>query len=139
MSDTKVVLDTNALLISIGRRSRFRPIFDGLLSGKFNIVISNEILTEYVEILERKANIIVANNIAQALIHSRNVEKIEVSYKWNLIADDPDDNKFVDCAIAGRVKYVVTNDRHFLILKNISFPKVDIISVEEFLNEVEQL
>lgn len=72
------------------------------------------------------------------MIQLRNVEKIEVSYKWNLITDDPDDNKFVDCAIAGRVKYVVTNDRHFAILKDIPFPKVEIISIKDFLEEIEE-
>lgn len=139
MSELRVVLDTNALLISIGRKSKFRPIFDNLLNGKIQLIVTNEILLEYVEILERKANAIVANNIAEVLIQLRNVEKIEISYKWNLITEDPDDNKFVDCAVAGRVKYVVTNDRHFSNLKKIPFPKVDVISIQDFLEEVEKL
>ena len=137
MSKLRVVLDTNALLISIARKSRYRPIFDAILSNKIELVITNEILNEYVEIIERKANSIVATNIAETLIQLKNVEKIEVYYKWNLIYDDQDDNKFVDCAIAGRVKYVVTNDRHFSILKNIAFPKVDIISIQQFLKELD--
>ena len=138
MNKIRVVLDTNALLVSIGRKSKFRPIFDNLLNGKIQLIVTNEILTEYVEVIERKTNSIVANNIAEVLIQLRNVEKIEVSYKWNLITDDPDDNKFVDCAIAGRVKYVVTNDRHFAILKDIPFPKVEIISIKDFLEEIEE-
>ena len=137
MNKIRVVLDTNALLVSIGRKSKFRPIFDNLLNGKIQLIVTNEILTEYVEVIERKTNSIVANNIAEVLIQLRNVEKIEVSYKWNLITDDPDDNKFVDCAIAGRVKYVVTNDRHFAILKDIPFPKVEIISIKDFPEEIE--
>lgn len=51
----------------------------------------------------------------------------------------PDDNKFVDCAIAGRVKYVVTKDKHFSILKDIPFPKVEIISIDDFLEELKVL
>lgn len=138
MSKLRVVLDTNVLLVSIARKSKYRPIFDALQEGKFQAIISNEILSEYVEIIERKTNAIVAHNIAESIINLPNVEKIEVSYKWNLISVDPDDNKFVDCAIAGRVKYVVTNDKHFNILKEISFPKIDIISIEEFLKEIEE-
>ena len=136
MSKLRVVLDTNVLLVSIARKSKYRPIFDSLLEGRFQAVISNEILTEYIEIIERKANVFVATNIAESITNLPNVEKIEISYKWNLITTDPDDNKFVDCAIAGRVKYVVTDDKHFNILKEIPFPKVDIISIEEFLEEL---
>lgn len=139
MSDTRVVLDTNALLISIGKKSQYRPIFDSLINGDINIVVTNEIISEYIEIIERKANAIVASNIAELLIQLRNVEKIEVSYKWNLITEDPDDNKFVDCAIAGRVKYVVTNDKHFSILEDIPFPKVDVVSIDDFLKEIKKL
>jgi len=124
MSKLRVVLDTNAFLVSISRKSKFRTIFDSLLSSKIQLVISNEILMEYVEIIEQKANATVANNIAELLINRKNVEKIEISYKWNLIVEDFDDNKFVDCAVAGRAKYNVTNDRHFAILKNIPFPKL---------------
>ena len=46
--------------------------------------------------------------------------------------------RFVDCAIAGRVKYIVTNEKHFNIVKNIPFSKVDIISIDDFLKELER-
>lgn len=138
MNNVRVVLDTNVLLISIARQSKYHPIFKGILNNDFEIVISNEIISEYIEILERKANTTVATNVIEFLINLPNVEKIEVSFRWNLIEQDPDDNKFVDCAIAGRVKYVVTNDQHFNVLKTIPFPKVDIISIDEFLNEIKK-
>lgn len=63
-----------------------------------------------------------------------NVTLIKVYYNWSLIEKDPDDNKFVDCAIAGNAKFIATNDNHFNILKNIGFPKVDIVNSDEFLN-----
>ncbi len=138
MSELRVVLDTNTLLVSIARKSKYRPIFTSLLEGHFQAIITNEILSEYVEIIERKANAIVAHNIAESIANLPNVEKIEISYKWNLITTDPDDNKFVDCAIAGRVKYVVTDDKHFNVLKDIPFPNVDVISIDEFLEEIQK-
>ena len=52
----RVVIDTNVLLVSISTKSRYRPIFDALLEGKYQLAISNEILSEYMEVLERKAN-----------------------------------------------------------------------------------
>jgi predicted nucleic acid-binding protein len=53
-------------------------------------------------------------------------------FKWNLISDDPDDNKFVDCAINAGADYIVTNDKHFNILKDIDFPKINIIDIDTF-------
>jgi predicted nucleic acid-binding protein len=45
--------------------------------------------------------------------------KTEIYFRWNLIQADSDDNKFVDCAISARVRFIVTNDNHFKELKNI--------------------
>jgi predicted nucleic acid-binding protein len=50
-----------------------------------------------------------------------------------MIQADPDDNKFVDCAIAGNAKYIVTNDHHYDILRETPFPHVDVMSITEFL------
>lgn len=132
----RVVLDTNVLLVCISKKSPYRPIFDALLNGDIEIVITNEILSEYVEILERLTNEVVAKNIAELLLNLPNVRKIDVYYKWNMIKDDFDDNKFVDCAIAGRVKFIVSSDKHFKILKKIPFPKVELLGIKEFLAEL---
>lgn len=45
-----------------------------------------------------------------------------------------DDNKFSDCAFAGNVHYLVTNDKHFNVLSSIPFPKINVISLEVFKN-----
>lgn len=130
----RVVLDTNVLLISIPRNSPYRPIYDAILTGKYTLVLSNEILTEYIEILGRYTNASIANNIAHLFINLEHVEFQEVYYNWQLIDTDPDDNKFVDCAIAGNAKYIVTEDKHFNPLKTIDFPKLDIIDANAFLD-----
>ena len=109
----KVVLDTNILLVSIPKKSPYRIIFDALLADKFELIISNEILSEYTEIIAQKTNSIVATNISEMLLSLSNVKKNDVFYKWNLIEIDKDDNKFVDCAVAGNADYLVSNDKHF--------------------------
>ena len=53
-----------------------------------------------------------------------------------MITADPDDNKFVDCAISAGAKYIVTNDKHFNVLKEIDFPKVDIITLIDFYSQL---
>ncbi|RKR82457.1 putative PIN family toxin of toxin-antitoxin system [Mucilaginibacter gracilis] len=128
-----VILDTNALLVAIPKRSVYRPILDALVDGKFDLILSNDILSEYVEILQRKANSIVANNIAEMLLNLENLKKVEVYFEWKLIDQDSDDNKYVDAAIVGGADYIVTNDQHFKALKYVDFPKVNVISIAEFL------
>jgi putative PIN family toxin of toxin-antitoxin system len=134
----RIVLDTNVLLISISTKSRYRPIFDALLDGKYELAVSNEILSEYMEVIERKANTAVAVNIAEVLLNCENVVRTEIYFAWGLIKEDEDDNKFVDCAIAANAKYIVSNDRHFRMLKDVEFPKVDVIGIDGFLESLSE-
>lgn len=129
----KVVIDTNSLLVSIPRKSPYRPLIDAVINGKIKVLISNEILSEYVEILERKANREVALNISKFLIQSEHVKKIELYFRWHLIEQDKDDNKFVDCALNGAADYLITDDKHFKMLNNIVFPTVKIIKTAQFV------
>jgi uncharacterized protein len=134
-----IVLDANALLVSIPKKSAYRPIFDALLEGKYNLVISNDILSEYTEVIERKANAIVANNIAEMLLSLDNLKKVEVHFAWKLINSDQDDNKYVDAAVVGGADYIVTNDQHINILRSIEFPKVTVIGIEYFVRMMPRL
>jgi predicted nucleic acid-binding protein len=68
----------------------------------------------------------------ESIENAPNVELITRYFKWNLIEADPDDNKFVDCAIAGNATFIVSEDRHFRIIRTIDYPKVEVIGVEEF-------
>lgn len=135
----KVVIDTNVLLMSIPKISKYRPIFDGLLKRKYNLAISENILQEYLEIIGEKTTGQIAQNIGELLLSLDNVEKTEIYFRWNLIQADPDDNKFVDCAISARVRFVVTNDKHFQELKDIEFPPVEVIDADDFLEELKKL
>ena len=78
----------------------------------------------------------IARYVIYTIMERKNVKLISPSYKWNLITADPDDNKFVDCAIAANAKFIVTEDHHFNVLKEIDFPSVDVINIDDFLKEV---
>lgn len=132
----KVVLDTNSLLVSIPKRSEFRPIFDALIDGHFTLLVSTEILNEYAEILEEKMSAVVAFNILEMLMQLENVERTDIYFRWNMIYQDMDDNKFVDCAVAGNAKFIVTDDKHYNVLKNIPFPSVEIVKTEDFATQM---
>jgi putative PIN family toxin of toxin-antitoxin system len=133
------VVDTNVLLTSISRKSRTRWLFDAIIGQSLTLLITNEILTEYREIIAQRADEIVAENVTRTLVNLASVEKVEVYFYWRLITADPDDNKFVDCAFSGNADYIVTYDNHFNVLTNVEFPKLNVITPEklkEFLNVV---
>lgn len=58
---------------------------------------------------------------------------IEPHFRMELIKADPDDNKFVDCAFAAGADYLVTEDNHFNILKKTAFPKLNLVTLDEFM------
>lgn len=128
----KIVLDTNVLLVSISSKSPYHWLFQGLLQNTFQIVITNEILMEYEEIISNKYSIAVAKNVVRTLLLLPNVIQIDVFYKWFLIINDVDDNKFVDCAVSASTDYIVTNDRHFEVLRAVAFLLVSIINISQF-------
>ena len=57
-------------------------------------------------------------------------------YHFNLITADPDDNKFVDCAVAGNAMVIVTEDRHYDVLKQVDFPQVNVVSLDEMMRRI---
>ena len=128
----KVVLDTNIILSSVSRHSPYRIIFDHLEKGNYDLCVSNEILFEYEEKLASVFSKTLASLIMGAMLLKSNVIKTEVYFRWNLVANDPDDNKFVDCALAANADYLVTNDKDYRILKKIDFPSVRVINIDEF-------
>ncbi|MBO7598340.1 MAG: putative toxin-antitoxin system toxin component, PIN family [Bacteroidales bacterium] len=128
-----VVIDTNCLLQIIPRRSPYRPIWDAFLQGRFDLCVSNEILDEYQEILEQQVTPSLAENVVLLILNQKNVRLVDPHFRMQLITADPDDNKFVDCAFAAGADYLVSEDRHFDVLRTIPFPKLNLVTLDEFL------
>jgi len=128
----KIVLDTNIFWVSIPRRAKTNWVFHEMLKGSFDLYLSSDILQEYEEIIGNRLSKAAADAVLETLENLSNVHYTDVYYRWQLITADPDDDKFVDCAIAGGCDYIVTNDRHFNVLKVIDFPPVKVINLEEF-------
>jgi putative PIN family toxin of toxin-antitoxin system len=130
----KVVIDTNCLIASIPRSNPEFWLYRAFKDKQFEWVISNEIMLEYEEKLAVFYSVPTADLVLTVLTLASNVVFAEPFLKWNLIAADPDDNKFADLAISSNANYLVTNDRHFQVLKNLDFPTVKAVTLEEFKN-----
>lgn len=129
----RIVLDTNCLISSLSRTSSSYDVWKGLYEGKYILCVSNEILLEYQEIIGQKTTPEIAENVIQFLINSEYVEFVNTYYRFNLIAADRDDNKFVDCAIAANATYIVSNDKHYKPLREINYPRLFVLKMMEFV------
>ena len=135
---TNVVLDTNCLLMSLSRRSLYYPVWRNLIDGNYTLCYSNEILAEYEEILTWKMGRRIAGNIISAILNLPNTRQIQVYFHLQMISADPDDNKFVDCAFKANAQFIVTEDRHYDVLNEVNFPKIDVIGIDDFLKLLQQ-
>ena len=129
----RIILDTNCLIVSVPKRSPFRWIYDKVLTNELELVVSTEILLEYEEQLSEFYSSEYAETIMKVLINLPNVIKINpIYFNWLLITQDPDDDKFVDAYVASNADIIITNDRHYKVLKKIKFPPISFCRIVDF-------
>ncbi len=131
-----IVLDTNCLLQALPSKSPYHKIWADILDGKISLCVNTDILEEYEEILSLKATPEIAHNVVEAIANLATTTYQNTYVHFELLPADSDDNKFVDCAIASDAEYIVTNDKHFNPLKDIPWPKVEIIMITEFIKQL---
>lgn len=103
------------------------------MAGEVRLCVNTEILNEYEEIISQKTNSEIAHNVVESIARLSTTIYQESYIHFGLIQEDLDDNKFVDCAIASDADFIVTNDAHFRVLETISWPKVSIMKIAEFM------
>lgn len=138
MPNRRIVLDTNCLISSLSRKGQYYPVWKGLQTGKYVLCVSTDILEEYAEIITEKMSVQVATNVIHLLLESSFVELVNPYFRLQLIASDHDDDKFVDCAFAANATYIVSDDKHYDVLKDIDFPQILVLKLKEFLGLLEE-
>ena len=111
----------------------YHDLWLSFLDGRNELCVSTEILDEYAEILERKTSHKFAELALDVMSNNPYTMLVTPYYHFRLITTDPDDDKFVDCAVASNAKFIVTEDRHYSILRNIDFPQIDVITLDEII------
>lgn len=134
----KIVLDTNCLIQCLPERSKYHLVWKSFETGRNVLCVSNSIIEEYMEIMQRLINLDVAESVIKTIINSPFVEFVTPFYNFYIINTDPDDNKFVDCAVASGAKCIVTNDHHFDVVRTSIYPKVSVVSLQEFYEELSE-
>jgi putative PIN family toxin of toxin-antitoxin system len=129
-----VVIDCNIFVMCLASGSPYHLIFQSLVKGKFSLAVTADILLEYEEVLQQKYSIATAKTFITLLDELPNVNFIRNYFRWQLMTTDPDDNKYCDCAVATQASYIVTEDRHFEVLKNIPFPSLTAVRIDRFMD-----
>jgi putative PIN family toxin of toxin-antitoxin system len=135
MSKLRLVLDTNIFLVSLAPNFKYHWIYESLVNNKFEMIVSNEILTEYQEQIVKRYGVKRTEASLDYLLLLPNVVLKNPSFFWQLVEKDKDDNKFVDCFIAGQCDYIISNDRHIHQIKTNNFPQISVLNYEEFEKE----
>jgi len=128
-----VVIDTNILFAGLSYESYYFPIINGIYKRTFTLLVSTPILLEYEEILRREHSDITLKYFFEFLNASDNIAFVNPTYRFQLPFEDEDDQRFVDCAVCGDADLLITNDKHFQRLQDISFPRLRIIRAHAFI------
>lgn len=131
-----IVIDTNVLLPLFSAKAKLPEIARALLNGQIKWAVSQSIISEYEEIVtdrsgnQRWAQVQRFLSLLSA-VHD-NVVWTAPAFQFHIVAGDPDDNKFTDCAITADADYVITSDHHLDALANAGY-KPQPITPEEFI------
>ena len=111
----KVILDTNVFISGAFFSGPPYEILKAWNQGKFHLVISPEILEEYQRVGKSLARQFHGVDLEPIL------ELIAIEAQLTMapalphtVCDDPDDDKFLACAIASKTKVIVTGDKQLL-------------------------
>lgn len=131
-----IVLDTNCLIKMLSRHSDAYRGWKAFREERYVLCVSNDIISEYTEIIGQLATPEIAENVVNAILHAPNTIKFDPYFNFGLITEDPDDNKFVDCAIIANADYIVSDDTHFRVLSQTPFPSLRVLRLKEFLADI---
>lgn len=128
----RVVLDTN-IMVSMALGGKVGKIYDAWRAGKFLLVVSEEIVSEYLEVLQRSKFHLRSRTVAVIIARVyRKAEFVLPQQQITNIQPDSKDDRFLEAAIAGNADYIVSGDNHLLNLKK--FRSIQIITGREFLD-----
>ena len=128
-----VVFDTNVFISAFLFRGKPRYVLDLAIEGKIKLFISNDILVEISNVLEKQTFALSKYKVKLILTEIESL--FALVYPDQKIINqcrDRDDHIILECALKGNVKYIVTGDNDLLSLK--TFQTVKIVNPSDFLD-----
>ena len=130
---TPLVLDTNVLVSGYLWDGKPRQLLKLIKKGGFVTLYSKETVNEFAKVLSLKFGF-TADEIHTIIADMSNMgEMITIKSQESPISDDLTDNVFINLAIDGKAKTIVSGDSHLLKLKR--FKNIEIMTVSGFLKQ----
>lgn len=133
----RIVLDTNVFISSFMGINCPRQIIDLWKEGKIILCLSKDIVEEYIEVLKR-LGLGDQEEVEEILqLFARNFHSLFVAITPHLliVENDPDDNKFFECAVALKAQVIISGDKSVLKIKN--YMGIKVLSPKQFM-EIEK-
>ena len=129
----RVVVDTNVFISSFFG-GHPRKIIDLWKSGEITLCLSKPIVDEYIEVLRRLElqNEKEIDELLGLFAHGFHVVFTAKTPELYIVEKDPDDNKFIECAVALKAEFVITGDKALKEIKE--YININIVSPSEFLS-----
>ena len=130
----RVILDTNVFISGVFFSGPPYQILKAWSDGKLDLALSPEILDEYRRVGESLAKQFPAIDLGPILeLITVKAEMFSAEDLPESVCSDPDDDKFLACALASRSKVIVSGDRHLLQVSG--FREIRIVRPREFVEE----
>ena len=130
----KVVLDTNVLISGIYFGGIPGKILEAWGARRFQLLVSTEILQEYLNVAERLADRYAGVEYESILgLIIQNAELVQPSDLPEPVSTDPDDDKFLACALAGDSTTIISGDSDLLNLSG--YCGIKVITLKAFVSE----
>lgn len=129
----KVVLDTNVFVSSFFGGVP-KQIIDQWKTGQLTLCLSADIIEEYVRVLQRmKLSEQKIQSLTRLFSQGHHCIFTSTTPSLNIVHDDPDDNKFIECAVALDCKLIVSGDKHLKAIKQ--YIDIQILSPGQFIEQ----
>jgi putative PIN family toxin of toxin-antitoxin system len=127
----RVVVDTNVYISAIFWGGKPRHVIDLGRDGKIQIFTSEDIEQEILDKLMTKFGLNSDEAGRVMADFSTFTKPIRVSRRIHVVKDDPDDDKFIECAVECNAEFIISGDNHLLNMEK--YEGIDIISAATFL------
>ena len=129
----KILIDTNILISGLYFHGLPKKLLREIDLEKFNICVNEEIISEYTDKIDNKfskSKYILDKDLREKFFGSLQSFEMKSDLK---ICRDPDDDKFINCAIDAKAIYIVSGDNDLLTIKN--FAEIEIVTAREFYDK----
>ena len=135
---SRVVVDTNVFISSFFGGNP-RKIIDLWKSGEITLCLSKPIIDEYIEVLSRLElqNEKEIDDLLSLFAHGFNVVFTAKTPELHVVEKDPDDNMFIECAVALKGKFVISGDKALKAIQD--YMNIKIVSPRKFLSKLTEL